>query len=176
MTDVSKEYAVALFELASEKGQEEAVHSGLATLVAAFAGAPEVYAFLAAPAVPRAERAALLRRALEGEVPEDVLSFVCLLAEQRQADLLPACAEGYNRLYEERFLVARVRVTSAVPLNDGEKARLSASLARRIGKKVELSYTVDPALLGGVRVETDGLVLDGSIKRRLQSIKEVMDE
>ena len=63
------------------------------------------------------------------------------------------------------------KVTSARPLSDGEKKKLIAALARRYDVKVEADYKVDPSLLGGMKVEISGMLLDGSARRRLDGVK-----
>jgi F-type H+-transporting ATPase subunit delta len=67
------------------------------------------------------------------------------------------------------------RVITAVPLTKEEAEKLQNRLEARFHRKMDMVCTVDPALIGGIRVETEGRVLDGSLKARLQEIKEVMN-
>ena len=176
MTDTAREYAAALFELAAERQETAAVGDGLALVGGQFAENPAYIDFLSSPAVPKTERVAALRAAFQNAVAETVLSFLCVLCENGRLVDFARCAEVYDELYRESQKVSTAQVISAVPLTDGQKARLCDRLAAQTGHRIELNCTVDPALLGGVVVELDGKRLDGSVKRRLQVLKDVMSE
>ena len=84
---------------------------------------------------------------------------------------LPDCFAEYLRLYREDHGIAVAKIVSARPLTDGEKTKLIAALERRCGVKVEPEYKVDPSLIGGMKVEISGTLLDGSVRRRLDGVK-----
>ncbi|MBO6020022.1 MAG: F0F1 ATP synthase subunit delta, partial [Clostridia bacterium] len=81
------------------------------------------------------------------------------------------CFTEFRRLYREDHGIAVAKVVSARPLSDGEKTKLVAALARRYDVKVEAEYKVDPALLGGMKVEISGMLLDGTARRRLDGVR-----
>jgi F-type H+-transporting ATPase subunit delta len=81
----------------------------------------------------------------------------------------------YRDLQREQRGESEALVTSAVPLTEAEQEALRTKLEKRFGRKMLLKCEVDPSLLGGIRVETEGRVLDGSLRARLQEMKEVMD-
>lgn len=176
MTDTAREYAVALFELAAEQQELQAVGDGLAVVGQQFAETPVYLDFLSSPAVPKEERLAALREAFRNAVTGTVLSFLCVLCENGRLYDFARCAEVYDELYRESQKLSTAQVVSAVPLTDEQKTRLCDKLAAGTGRKIQLNCTVDPALLGGVVVELDGKRLDGSVKRRLQVLKDVMSE
>lgn len=176
MNDTAREYAVALFELAAEEQQLPEVSAGLLLVCEQMVAEPAYLAFLSSPAVPKEERLAALRAAFEQAVPKTVLSFICLLCENGRLAELARCAEVFDELYRESQKVTTAQVTSAVPLDSEQQARLREALAKQTGHTVKLHCTVDTTLLGGVVVELDGKRLDGSVKRRLQVLKDVMSE
>jgi len=176
MSDLSKEYAEALFALAVETGQEKAYLEALRTVGDALAAEPEYLELLAAPSVPHGERTALLEQAFESVIPEQVLSFIQLLCAHGRIRSLPACLEEYHRLYQAAVAMSTAYVTSAVALTEDQKSRLGEKLARKFGRRIELICTVDEHLLGGITVRLDGVVLDGSLRRRLQVVKDVIKQ
>lgn len=175
MTGIAKEYAAALFMLAGETGVEDAYSDALDTVSALFSENPAYVEFLASPGIPKAERTDALDKAFSGHIPEEVVSFLQILCERGHIRHFSACAEEYRAMYQAAKAMVPARVISAVPLTEGEKVRLTEKLENLSGKTVLAEWAVDPSLLGGVVVEMDGKVLDGSLRHRLHDMKDVMD-
>jgi F-type H+-transporting ATPase subunit delta len=98
--------------------------------------------------------------------------FVSLLAERGRTDHLEAIAEKYQALMDEDLHRVRARVRSAVALTDEERGLLAATLERALGsQQVLLEEIVDGTMLGGVIVESGGVVLDGSLQGQLERIR-----
>ena len=97
-----------------------------------------------------------------------------LLCAKGHSALLSDSVAQLRHLYEDAIRRHTAYVVSAVPLSDEQQRRLREKLEKIGGGTVQLSCTVDESLLGGIRVELDGKVLDGSLKNRLQDVKEVM--
>ena len=176
MTEQSKAYAEALYALAAETGEEKACLDGLTLVLDVLADNPAYTELLASPAIPRAERDAVLEEAFGGRIPEQVLSFAGVLCAHGVIRSLPDCAAEYRRLYEAAIALSTATVTSAVPLTEEQKTLLQQKLEKISGHTVILACTVDESLLGGVTVQLDGKVLDGSLRRRLHDVKEVMEQ
>lgn len=174
--DICKEYAIALFHLAVEESIEEKLTDDLALLRDVFEETPEYAAFLSAPSIPKEKRLRAVREAFGGALHEYAVSFVSLLCEKGQAEILTECVEEYEALYAASHRIAHAVVVSAVPLTESQQQRMTAALEKRSGCRVEAEYRLNPKLLGGVTVDMDGLRLDGSLRRGLKNIREVMDE
>lgn len=176
MTGTGKEYAVALFELAAETENEESVWDGLCVVKDVFANTPDLAPFLRSPGIAESIRLKTVEDAFASQVPDEVLSFLGVLVKRGDVGLLSDCIAEYEALYNKKRRVARAVATSAVPLTDDEKRRLAEKLTALHGARVEIEYQVDPSLLGGLSVELDGTILDGTLKRRMKTIKEVMSQ
>lgn len=174
MTELSKEYAEALYALASESGQTEGWLQALEQVTAVIAEQPAYSDLLACPSIPRKERDTLLSEAFGGLLPTMALSFVQLLCAKGHSALLADSVAQFRALHEDAIRRHTAYVVSAVPLSDDQQRCLQKKLEILIGGTVQLNCTVDKSLLGGVRVELDGKVLDGSLKNRLHDVKEVM--
>ena len=176
MKETSKDYAVALFRLACETGSDAEVLSGLMMVKEVFSETPGMIAFLRSPAIAKEAKLKTLKEAFESEVHEYVFSFLALMTERGDAEHLEEAIGAYEALYQAQKQRATARVISATELVAEEKEALCAALSKKSGKQVLAEYVIDPTLLGGLVVEMDGVVLDGSLSRRLKTLKDVMDE
>ena len=175
MTHTSREYAEALYQLAAEEGKTGEYAAALEEVEAAFAAEPGVLNLLASPAISREERMNSLSEAFEGRIPLSMLVLLRMMVYRGHARSIPEMIRNYRDLAREQRGETVARVASAVPLTEKQLEALRAGLEKRFGKKMELVCEVDPALMGGIRVETEGRVLDGTLRTRLQEIKEVME-
>ena len=171
---MSKEYGTALFSLAMESGNEAAFAEALDEVIKVFDDNPAYIDFLSAPNIPQSERLSAIRQAFSEAVPAQVVSFLQLLCQNNRMHLLHDCAKAYKNLYAASAQVSEARVTSAVALSEEEKDALIHSLEKKCGHAVSPQFEFDKTLLGGVVVEIDGNVLDGSLRHRLREIKDVM--
>ncbi len=175
-TELSREYAEALYALAAEQNREKEYLEALDTAAALLADNPAYVELLACPAIPRDERDGLLEQALGTLLPEQVLAFIQLLCAHGRIRSLTDCITEYRQIYQTAVSMSTAVVTSAVPLTEEEKDRLIQTLSARMGRTVTLTCTVDESLLGGMVVHVDGKVLDGSLRSRLHAVKEVMKQ
>ncbi len=174
MTEIAKEYAEALFLLACEEGEEEEIMTALEEVNALFGENPELRELFSSPAIPQKERLEAIGAILGGNLPTHVLSFLQLLCEKGRIRAFESCVEEYRSLLRLRESVINAKVITAVPLTEQELQGLVRSLEKKSGKTVIPDCSVDPSLLGGVIVEIEGTVMDGSLRHRLHEVKEVM--
>ena len=171
---IAKEYSEALFALACESGSERKMMNELDSVKEIFDGNEELCALLCAPSIPLSERSSVIERVFCNIASEYVLSFLKLLCERKRLSQLTLCIEGYRELLNDREATVRASVVSAVPLTEDEREALRQRLEKTSGRSVVLECSVDESILGGVIVEMLGTVTDGSLRRRLKEIKEVM--
>ncbi|MCG5052189.1 MAG: ATP synthase F1 subunit delta [Myxococcales bacterium] len=172
---VSRRYARALFSLGCDNGQFEAYGRELGLLAEVFAGSEELRNAMANPVVKDSEKRAILDGILGALLPpvgasSEVRRFVRLLLERRRIIELPRVASAYQRLTDERLGRVRGRVVSATPLDSAALDEIRAALEARTGKQVLLETSVDPEILGGVVAHVGDLVLDGSLRSRLETL------
>lgn len=175
-TELCREYAEALYALAAEQDQVKEYLDALDTAAVLLADNPEYVELLNCPAIPRKERDDLLEQALGSILPEQVLAFIQLLCARGRIRSLGDCITEYRRMYQTAMAASTAEVVSAVPLTEEEIHRLSATLSARMGHTITVKCVVDESLLGGVVVRVDGKVLDGSLRSRLHTVKEVMKQ
>ena len=175
MTTTSKEYAEALFELAVQDKQTEETLDGLVTVQSAMMQNPDYRALLASPAIGKEKRVQALEEAFGGKIPRMLLAVLRMMVSRGHIAALDGVVREYEALCRHFHGESAAEVTSAVPLKEAEMVELRSKLEKKLGRSVILHCTVDPGLIGGIRVEVDGRVIDGSIRNKLEEIKEVMN-
>ena len=175
MTTTSKEYAEALFELAAGENVLEETSDGLVTVISALRQTPEYRSLLASAAIGKADRLKALDDAFAGKVPKVLMGVLRMMVSRGHVGALDNMVREYEELSREYRGESTARVLSAVPLKESEAMAIRQELEKRVGHTVIVQCEVDPSLIGGVRVEVDGRVIDGSIRNKLEQIKDVMN-
>ena len=174
MTELSREYAEALFAIACEEKAEKEYSEALEKISEALRENPEYMDFLLCPGIPATERLSAVEEAFSGFLPENVVFFLQLLCEKGRIQLFEGCVKEYNKLLDASMYISTAKITSAVELTQDEKKRLQSKLEKMIGHSVVMECIIDPSVMGGVLIETEGRVIDGSLRRHLHEVKEVI--
>jgi F-type H+-transporting ATPase subunit delta len=168
----ARRYAKALLEVALDAGDAEAVRDQLRDLERVLAENPDLAAALAHPALDLERKQAVAREVL-ARLGTGVLvgRLVNLLMSRGRMDLLPDIGEAYAADWNEHRGVLTAEAITAVALGDAQEKSLTAALAAASGRGVELRTSVDPAVLGGVRVSMGGRIYDGTVRGRLEGLR-----
>ncbi|MBE5805082.1 MAG: ATP synthase F1 subunit delta [Clostridiales bacterium] len=175
MIKTSNEYADALFSLAMDLHAEDETLSALQLVRDSFRQEPDALAMLASPSIPKSERLAALESAFAAHLPQHVMGYMHVLCNNGHIREFDDSVMAYEELYNSARKLSTAVVTSAVELSETEKSQLQAKLEKRLGRTIRLECAIDESLLGGLVVQVDGKVIDGSLKHRLHEIKEVMN-
>ncbi len=174
MNNVAQEYGTALFMLASEENKVNDYRNGLAVIKRAFEDEADYLTFISSPSIPLTQRLQSITAVFADSVEENVLNFLLLLCEKNRLDCFDDAEIAFEALYDESQRTINIRVKSAVSLSDDQKARLEAKLEQKYKHRVDTQYIIDTTLLGGVIIEADDTVIDGSLRHRIGQIKEVI--
>jgi F-type H+-transporting ATPase subunit delta len=168
-------YATALFELARDEGQLEAVGASLAALRDALRDSPELRELTTSPLIGRDQSLEAVR-AVAGSMGLDSITanFLGVLAQNRRLSQLPNVIRNFNLLAAAHRGETTAEIVSAHPLDDGQVAALKANLRNRVGGEVAVDLTVDPAILGGLVVKIGSQMIDGSIRTKLNNLASAM--
>ena len=172
---LSGRYATALFDLARESKTIEAVEASLGGVRQALTESEEFRRLVSSPLVGRqaAQKAVLAAADVMGLDPV-TRSFLGVLAENRRLSQLPAIIRAFRQLAARHRGETTAEITTAHPLTDDQVAALKQQLRQRIGREVAVDLSVDPSLLGGLVVKIGSLMIDSSIKTRLNSLAHAM--
>lgn len=174
ITTIARPYAKAAFAYAQEK-KALPRWSEMLALAAAVVADPKMAALLSRPQLTAAKQAEAVAIACGDKLDSDGKNFVRQLCGNRRITALPAIREQFEQMVAELQKLGEVTVTSAFPMNDAETTKLAVSLKRRFAQDVRVSVEVDPALMGGVVVRFGDLVIDASVRGRLNKLASTLN-
>lgn len=166
---IARPYAKAAFEYARAANATAAWSQGLRT-AAEIVADPRVAPLTKSPQCSPKDLGDLIADVAGTHLNAPMQNFVRVLAENHRLLLLPEVAAHYEELRSEVENTVDVEVISAVPMNHEQQEKLGAALATRLKRKVRMQNSVDAALLGGALVRAGDLVIDGSLKGRLERL------
>ncbi|UCF09737.1 MAG: ATP synthase F1 subunit delta [Candidatus Bipolaricaulota bacterium] len=172
--DIARRYAEALYDLAAEEKSLDAVGDQVGSLVDSLSETPDARTFLVHPLVPRQRKMAFLDAAFPG-LSDSVRGLLGIVIRNAREDHLWLIREEFDAIRVARAGVQRVAVSSASALSDAARERITDRLVEILGRPVELAETVEEELLGGVRVEVEGIVVDGTLRGRLDRLFERLE-
>lgn len=171
MSMVGSNYAAALYSLAKDEGLDVPVLEEMTVLGDAFARELDFLRLLSTPNLSKDERCAIIDNSFRGKVHPYVLNFMKILTQKGYARYFGDCCKAYRELYNADHGIISVLAVTAVALTEEQTEKLSRKLESVTGKTVELRNRIEPACLGGVRLDYDGRRLDGTVQNRLESIR-----
>ena len=170
-TVAARRYAEAAFEVAVASDRLDRWKDDLA-FAAEMLGRPEVEPVVRSPAIPLADRQAVVSALIGPKVQPGVLRLVNLLVARGRASAIQRVSEEFNRRLNASRGIVMATVTSAVPLTADETAAIRTRVERIAASTVDLRTEVDPALIGGVSIQVRDQLLDASIRGRLERLRD----
>ena len=174
MTNVAVVYAQALYDLAKDEGCSGPVLKELSALSESFAQESDFVRLLSAPNLTKEERCRILDDSFRGKVNPYVLNFLKILTEKGYMRHFADCCKEYRTAFNRDHGILDVCAVTAVPLTDDQTERLTQKLAKVTGKTIDLYNRIDPACLGGIRLDYDGKRVDDTVSHRLESISALL--
>ena len=172
MQEIAEVYARALFEVAKENDVLDRVHDELGEFVDALEDEEnrELRLFFFSPYFSSEEKKEGVEKVV-ADADERVVNFLELLAERHRMPALPRIRRAFEALWAEERKLLPVSVTAAVELDDELVKSIGERIEEQTGRTVELSSQVDPDVLGGLIVRVGNMVLDASVRNRLEQIR-----
>lgn len=176
MTQVGSVYGEALYTLALEESISAELLSQLTVLAQSFAQEPDFIRLLSSPNLSKEERCQILDDSFRGKVHSYVLNFLKILTEKGYIKHFSDCCAAYEAHYNRDNGILPVTAYTAVALTSEQTEKLTGKLSRITGKQIKLQNRLDPACLGGVRLDYDGKRLDDTVSHRLDAIRGLLKD
>jgi F-type H+-transporting ATPase subunit delta len=170
MEEIAEVYARALFEVAKEHDVLDRVHDELGEFAEALSQERTLQVFLFSPYFSSQEKRDGVLKVVS-DADERVVNFLELLAERHRMPALFRIKREFDALWAEENKLLPVTVTSAVELDEGLAEEIAKRIQEQTGRTVELSSHVDPDVLGGLMVRVGNMVLDGTVRNRLERLR-----
>ena len=174
MTEIANTYGQALYDLAKDENLTEELLGQLTMLKDIFAAEPSFVQLLCIPSIAKQERCQVLDDSLRTQVHPYVLNFLKILTEKGYVRHFSGCCQVFKKQFNKDHGILPVTAVTTIPLSDELREKLIQKLESVTGKRVELECRVDPECLGGVRLDLDGMQLDGTVRRRLDEIRNIL--
>ncbi len=170
MEEVAEVYARALFEVASERGVLDTVREQLAQFVDALSADRQLEMFYVSPYFSTVEKKDGLSRMVEG-AEETFMSFLETLVERQRMPEIFHIRARYEKLWDTEMSVLPIEVTSAVSLDEATVRTIGERIGAGTGSTIQLTTVVDPDVLGGIVLRVGNVILDASIRNKLDQLR-----
>ena len=172
---VARRYAKALLEIGHESGQGDALVIEITNAAETYEASAELRNAVENPLVPHPQKRAVVADVAQAlGLGQTAKNLLALLVDRRRIKTLPYIARYLREMTDAKKGLLRAEVTTATPLNDAYYGRLQAQLEKMTGKRIAIDRRVDPSIIAGVVTRIGDRVFDGSVRSRLQSMKDVL--
>jgi ATP synthase F1 delta subunit len=168
--EIAQVYARSLFEVARDQGKIDDVREQLSELADALDEDRSLSTFFFSPYFSTEEKKDGLHKAIDGADPI-FMNFLELLLEKHRMPVIYRIRRDYDELWREENKLLPVQVTSAIELDDQVVKNLTDRIAEQTDRKIELTTTVEPDILGGIVLRVGNSILDASIRNRLEQLR-----
>ena len=176
MTEVGNVYGESLYQLAKDESLTVSIGEQLTALREGFRQEPDFVRLLSSPNLTKAERCQILDDSFREKVHPYVLNFLKILTEKGYMRHFGDCCEAYTQHFDQDNGNLRVTAVTAVALSEAQSAKITEKLNRITGKHIILQNRIDPAVLGGVRLDYDGQRLDDTVSHHLDAVRELLSK
>ena len=173
---IAKTYGQAFFDVAREGEKSQELCQQLQQVLEIMQANPAYFQIMTTPRISGQEKKALLEDSMGQQLDPLVLNFLKVLVDQRRFDQLFAIGEVVQSQLLESLGILRATAVTAYPLSEQEQEKLRIRLGEMTHKTIRLTCREDPSLLGGIRLEMEGKVLDGSVKAKLQDLERSLSQ
>jgi F-type H+-transporting ATPase subunit delta len=168
--EIAEVYARSLFEVAKDHDGLDRIHEELGEFADALDGNRDLQVFFFSPYFSSEEKKDAIPKIVDG-ADEHFVRFLELLAERHRMPALFRIRRAFDALYAEERKLLPVTVTSAVELDENIVQEIGRKIEEQTGRKVELTAKVDPDVIGGLVMRVGNIVMDGSIRARLERLR-----
>lgn len=172
MVDTSLPFAQALLSIGQDNHQEDTFVQDFGLIRSVFEENPDLEKVLIHPGIPANQKETLLLDIFQDDVSSSFVDFLKIVCRHHMAGKLLNIADDYDKLLDELNNIQNIYVESATPLSETQKEKLAKRLENKLGGQVRLHCTLNPKLIAGLTLRTEGAVMDASYLGMLDKMKE----
>jgi F-type H+-transporting ATPase subunit delta len=170
--NVADVYAESLFELASEAGVLSETAKELTEIAVVLEGFPELNRLLTLPTLTASEKQEIISKVFSGRISELSEHFLSVLAAKRRIPYYSKIITEFHNRFSRSQGILEVSVASVVELSDAQKETLKTKISEKYKQQIKLYCKIDPSLMGGIVIEANGRTIDGSVKTKLEGLRQ----
>lgn len=168
----ARRYTTALYELADSMKLVDAVKKDFEDIKKSLDGSRELKLFIESPVINPEKKHSILKEIFSGKVNELTLKFLMLVSEKNRINILKDIADSMLKLIDDKRGIIKASVTTAVDISEKERDLITGKLKNYTGKDIKAEYSVDKSIKGGFIALMDDKIIDASIVRQLEILKE----
>lgn len=169
MTDVERQYARAVFSLALERDEIDEVYQELKNFSDSLSG--ETRQFFLHPRIDDQDKRVVVENVCKNQL---LINFLKVIIDNDRMELIDTIVYAYLDLVHEMNQIVEVNVSSKIELTESNIKKIKKSLELRLLKKVKITQTIDPTIIGGIKLEYQGNVIDQTINSSLEAMKQTL--
>ncbi len=173
---VARRYAEAFFSIAREANKVDEFELELDKAVETIEGTENFQDYLAHLLIPAKEKKEVIFKIFEGSISQMTLNFLLMIIDKRREAYIGVIVEQYKDLADESRNIMKAQLISAQEVSADEMKILAEKLSASTGKTVQLKQTVDPDLIGGIKIRMQDQIIDATVAKRLEMLKEKLKQ
>lgn len=172
MSQLAERYATALFDVTNKKGNTQEVLETLLALKEALESNKDISEVLSTPLISDNDKIAVIKSAVAAGMNDELGTFIQLLTKNNRLSEIPTIALAFQDKTHEQLKITHGTVKSAAELSESEKGNVQKMIEDKLGTRVELTYTVDPQMIGGIEAKVGSYIFEDSIKTHMQKLND----
>lgn len=173
---VARRYAEAFFSIAKEQGKIDEYQQEMELVVQTIAEIEYLKEYLAHLLIPAKEKKQVAAKVFADKVSQNTLNFLLLIVDKRREAYISLITEEYRNMADESRNITKAELTAAREVPEDEIEALAEKLSKATGKIVKLTQKVDPSLIGGVKLRVGDQVIDGTVAKKLEILREQLKQ
>lgn len=168
---VARRYAEAFFSIAREAGKIDDYQNELGKIVQTIEEIPDLKEYFAHPLLPAKDKKEIAKKVFDTAVSPLTLNFLLLVLDKKRQNYLGLIYNQYVEMADESRNIKKAELISAMPISDEDVKTLSENLTRSTGSTIQLDVSIDPSIIGGVKIRMGDKIIDASIAKKLELLK-----
>lgn len=167
---IAQRYANALMEFSNEKLSKEDLFSQIEDVQTSLKASDDLQKVMSSPIVSIEEKKNIISKIFGKSISETVLNFLKLLIDKNRFNIFNSIVKEFKNEINRQNGLLEIKITSAIELNNNEKAMIKVKLQKNLNKEIELEWATDKDIIGGLVFETGDNIIDCSLQHKLQEI------